>query len=84
MLDSISIYQLASGTLSKQTLTKVYGSFNLYRDVTAADNVDHLEEKLALLEGQAYRAIRSIHDGLQCHSFNLSRMELATVRSLSF
>lgn len=84
MVNSIYVYQLASGTLSKQTLTKVYGSLNLYRDVTMADNVDHLEEKFALLEGQAYIAIRSIHNGLQCHSFTLSRMELATVRKFIF
>jgi len=84
MVDNIFVYQLSSGTLSKQPFTKVYGSFNLYRDFTVADNVDHLEVKLSLLESQACGVIRSIHDGLQSRSFTLSRRELAIVRKFIF
>jgi len=84
MVNSIFFYQLSDGVLAKRPLDRVYGNVNLYRDLMEANNVDHLEIKFSLLENKASSAIRLIHDGLQAHSFTLSRTELATVRKFIF
>ncbi|KIM39489.1 hypothetical protein M413DRAFT_446987 [Hebeloma cylindrosporum] len=83
-VNCVFVYQLSDRALVKRSLGKVYGHVNLYRDVTEASNVDHLEVKFSLLENKASNAIRSIHDGLQASTFTLSRTELATVRKFIF
>ncbi|KAF8894226.1 hypothetical protein CPB84DRAFT_1783030 [Gymnopilus junonius] len=80
----IFFYNISTGFLEERSLSKAYGQVNLYRDKNNPNNVDHLEKKLASLEGGACNIMRQIHSGISDGTFSLSREELAKLRKFIF
>ncbi|KAF8059251.1 hypothetical protein FPV67DRAFT_1675261 [Lyophyllum atratum] len=58
--ETVLVFDIASLTLSDQSLNNVYGVQNLYRDVSAQD-VNELEKGLSVLENHAARIINKLH-----------------------
>ncbi|KAF9035549.1 hypothetical protein BJ165DRAFT_1509919 [Panaeolus papilionaceus] len=83
-LEIIHFYDVRKGELTRKQLAKVYGQNNLYRDLKHPTNVDHLEEKLSILEQDAATVLRHIHKEIPNKGFTITRSELATLRKFLF
>ncbi|KAF9240056.1 hypothetical protein BU15DRAFT_61679 [Melanogaster broomeanus] len=77
-------YDIASGTLDTRPLGKVYGVQNLYEDIRNQENVNELEEKLAVLEREAASIISDVHVALPTRNFSIKRRPLEALRKFLF
>lgn len=60
----VQFYELATGVLEERSFSDVYGVKNLYRDASSMQDIDELEDKLAVLptEGESIAPDAASHD----------------------
>ncbi|KAI5892519.1 uncharacterized protein SCHCODRAFT_02667966 [Schizophyllum commune H4-8] len=80
----VLFFDIATNTLDTRLLGEVYGAKNLYRDISNADDVNHIETKLAQLEQRAATSIADIHKSIPSGKFTLTRAELENLRKFLF
>jgi hypothetical protein len=80
------MYNIATQKLEPRPIAKAYGIVNMYRDDRNPENVDHLEQGLALLENGAAQSIQHIHAALEAgrHQVSMKRKELETIRKFLY
>ncbi|KAL1715252.1 hypothetical protein EV715DRAFT_173966, partial [Schizophyllum commune] len=77
-------YDVEKQTLDTRPIGKIFGTQNMYRDARNSFNVNHLEEKLGLLEKRAAKIIRGIHESIPWGKFTLTRPDLEALRKFLF
>ncbi|KAG1870701.1 hypothetical protein DFJ58DRAFT_852487 [Suillus subalutaceus] len=82
--ECVHYYDIATGNLDIRPIRKVYGVENFYQDVRNTDNINELEEKLAVLEGHAAKIIIKLHEALPQGTFTLNRRSLELLRKFLF
>ncbi|KIJ62269.1 hypothetical protein HYDPIDRAFT_114761 [Hydnomerulius pinastri MD-312] len=82
--EHVLYYDIAAGTLDTRPIGKVYGVLNLYGDKHNQENVNELEEKLAILEREAAVIIKDMHEALPAGKFCLKRRPLEALRKFLF
>ncbi|KAL1673147.1 hypothetical protein EV122DRAFT_223326 [Schizophyllum commune] len=80
----VLFFDIATNTLDTRLIGEVYGVKNFYRDVSNADDVNHVEKKLAELEQRAATSIADIHKSIPSGKFTLTRAELENLRKFLF
>ncbi|KAG2083163.1 hypothetical protein BD769DRAFT_1375875, partial [Suillus cothurnatus] len=80
----VHYYDIATGSLDIRPIGKVYGATNFYQDVRNNDDINELEHKLSLLEGQAASIITDLHKALPQGTFTLKRRSLELLRKFMF
>ena len=81
------MYDLETQTFRPDaSIGRAFGVTNLYRDSSHAENVDHLEKALSVLEGNAAKAIKKIIKAAETNSpaFMTTRRELETIRKFIY
>ncbi|KAF8461610.1 hypothetical protein BDZ91DRAFT_683893 [Kalaharituber pfeilii] len=82
----INLYDMGSSTIVPAAdVHRSYGNYDMYRDASAADQM-HIEDALAVLEGQASRIIKRIKTALAKgeNSVTLTRVERNDIRKFLF
>ncbi|KAG2039019.1 hypothetical protein BDR03DRAFT_917992 [Suillus americanus] len=82
--ERVHYYDIATGNLDIRPIGKVYGVENFYQDVRNTDDINELEEKLAVLEGHAASIIADLHKALPQGTFTLKRRSLELLRKFLF
>ncbi|KAG1870703.1 hypothetical protein DFJ58DRAFT_742218 [Suillus subalutaceus] len=82
--ECVHYYDIATGNLDIRPIRKVYGVENFYQDVRNTDNINELEEKLAVLEGHAAKIIIKLHEAIPQGTFTLNRRSLELLRKFLF
>ncbi|KAI5819136.1 hypothetical protein BZA77DRAFT_178037 [Pyronema omphalodes] len=82
----IKYYDLSTQVIESRRVARAYGIQDMYRDMNAED-VNHIENKLAMLEQSASQVVRLIKDfqkNRPSPTINLTRMQLYDVRKFLF
>ncbi|CCX29845.1 Similar to hypothetical protein [Tuber melanosporum Mel28]; acc. no. XP_002837738 [Pyronema omphalodes CBS 100304] len=82
----IKYYDLSTLAIESRRVARAYGIQDMYRDMNAED-VNHIENKLAMLEQSASQVVRLIKDfqkNRPSPTINLTRMQLYDVRKFLF
>lgn len=81
---SILYYDLASESLEIRPIAATYGIRNLYRDVKDPKDIDDVEKKLSMLEGEAMEVIDALHQLQGPRTILLSPVEVESLRKYLF
>ncbi|KAF8250899.1 hypothetical protein K440DRAFT_616539 [Wilcoxina mikolae CBS 423.85] len=81
----IKFYDLKTGVLEQARVARVYGHQDMYRDLNASD-VNHIENKLSVLENDAARVVKRIKDAQKsgAATVDLTRIQLNDLRKFLF
>ena len=79
-----TIGDAANDTLDLRSTSQVYGVQNLYRHRKNTENVNVVEEKLAVLERKAADVIKELLEALTTDKFSVKRRSLEDLRKFLF
>ncbi|KAF8537882.1 hypothetical protein BDD12DRAFT_844970 [Trichophaea hybrida] len=81
----IKFYNLETGVLEQARVARAYGHQDMYRDLNASD-VNHIENKLSVLENDAARVVKRIKDVQKsgAATVDLTRIQLNDLRKFLF